>query len=358
VDRNFEAAIGVLEGSLLVLALLLLTETPQLAEGAMRNACFVLMAAFAISIASTAQTSPSTSQTPPPQTARQAVIEMFMGKSPDAFLKHLPSVASQALVRKGENPATSMVQKISMLGQQLAAQGHVQTFDEGPTLLLSEQEEGKKKVKTEVVVERDSLMGESDEIELSIHVYNDGEPEFLPIVPRLIFTLTQENNIWRLTEATLAAHVPLTDPDYLKGVRRKEDESEENMASARVNTIAAAEIRYASTQADHGYSCKLTELFARTVAAEHSDQISETENSGLGLDESSGYRISLTGCSGNPSSKFQVLAVPTDSDAGMKTFCADETGMVRFEMNGKGTSCLTRGQVLYQAATVSTVEAD
>lgn len=178
----------------------------------MRNVCFVLIAAFAIGIPSTAQTQASISQASPPQTARQALIEMFMGKSPDAFLKHLPSVASQALVRKGENPATSMVQKISMLGQQLAAQGHVQTFDEGPTLLLSEQEEGKKKVKTEVVVERDSLMGESDEIELSIHVYNDGEPEFLPVVPRLIFTLTQENNIWRLTEATLATHVPLTAP--------------------------------------------------------------------------------------------------------------------------------------------------
>lgn len=319
----------------------------------MRNVPFVLIATFAIGIPSSAQT-----QTPPPQTARQALIEMFLGKSPDAFMKHLPSVASRTLIRKGESSATSMVQKISMVGQQLTAQGHVQTFDEGPMLLVSEQEEGKRKVKTEVIIERDSLMGESDEIELSIHVYNDGEPEFLPVIPRLIFTLTQEKDIWRLTEATLAAHVPLTDPDYLKGVRRKEDEFEENMASSRVNMIAAAETRYASSQTDHGYSCNLTQLFGKTVATEHSDQISEAENPGPGLDESSGYRISLTGCSGNPASRFQVLAVPTDSDAGMKTFCADETGVVRFELKGKGTSCLTRGQVLYQAAAVSTVEAD
>src|ERR1700674_218489 len=177
----------------------------------MRKIFFVLLAAFAAIIPSHAQTP---AQPPaPPQTARQALIEMFMGKSPDAFVKHLPSVATHALMRKGENPETSVVQKISMIGRQFAAQGHVETFDEGPTLLVSEQEEGKQKVKTEVMIERDNLMGENDEIEVSIHVYRDGEPEFLPVVPRLIFTMTQEKEIWRLTEATLAAHVPLTDPE-------------------------------------------------------------------------------------------------------------------------------------------------
>ena len=195
----------------------------------MRNVVLILFATLTANVAAQSQAPPQ-KQTPPPQTARQALIEMFMGKGPDSFVKHLPKVASQALIRKGENPETSMVQKISMIGYQIAAQGHVETFDEGPMLLVSEQEEGKEKVKTEVTVERDNLMGESDEIEVSIHMYRDGQPEFLPVVPRLIFSMTQENEVWRLTEATLAAHVPLTDPDYLKGVRKKEDESNENMA--------------------------------------------------------------------------------------------------------------------------------
>jgi hypothetical protein len=317
----------------------------------MRNICFVLIAAFAIGIPSTAQTQASTSQTPPPQTARQALIEMFTGKSPDAFMKHLPSVTTQALVRKGESPATSMVQKISMIGQQLTAQGHVQTFDEGATLLVSEQEEGKRRVKTEVIIERDNLMGESDEIELSIHVYNDGEPEFLPVIPRLIFTLTLEKDIWRLTEATVAAHVPLTDPEYLKGVRKKEDESEENMASSRVSMIVSAETAYAAKHPGQGYTCKLADLFRSQVSTIPADGQAAEYNSGLLDGEFAGYHVTLSGCEGSPAAKFQVTAVPAQSDAGMKTFCADESGSVRFMVSGKGAACLSRGQVFNQSTT-------
>ena len=44
----------------------------------------------------------------------------------------------------------------------------------------------------EVAVEGDSLMGEQDEIELSVHDYKkDGQEQAIPVVLRLIFTLTQ-----------------------------------------------------------------------------------------------------------------------------------------------------------------------
>ncbi len=309
----------------------------------MRNICFVLLVALAASFSSQAQRQ---TPPPPPQTARQALIEMFLSKSPDAFVKHLPRVTSQALIRKGENLQTSVVQKISMIGQQLTAQGRTETFDVGPTLLVSEQDEGKEKVKTEVIVEHDYLMGETDEIEVSIHVYRDGEPEFLPVVPRLIFSMTQEKEIWRLTEATLAAHVPLTDPDYLKGVRKKEDEADENMASARVSMIALAEAGYASQHPDRGFSCNLTELFGKGDPAGTADQPPEDNTAGFAGSESNGYHFSLTGCDGSPASKFQITAVPVESDSGMKIFCADESGTVRFEVNGKGSACLSRGQAL------------
>jgi len=319
----------------------------------MRNVGLILLAALIANVAAHSQ-SQAQKQTlpPPPQTARQALIEMFMGKNPDSFTKHLPAVASQTLIRKGENPETSVVQKISMIGHQFAAQGHVETFDEGPTLLVSEQEEGKEKVKTEVIVERDNLMGESDEIEVSIHIYRDGQPEFLPVIPRLIFTMTEEKEVWRLTEATLAAHVPLTDADYLKGVRKKEDESNENMASGRIRVIVSAEGRYAAKHPDRGYSCNLTALFENAEAGDSADQ-ARAENAPVVSDETSGYHFSLAGCSGNPAAKFQITAVPIETDAGMKTFCADESGTVRFEVNGKSSSCLRRGQVLDQATTIS-----
>ena len=220
----------------------------------------------------------------------------------------------------------------------------LETFDAGATLLVSEQDEGKEKVKTEVIVERDNLIGENDEIELSIHVYRDGQPEFLPVIPDLIFSMTQEKEVWRLTEATLALHVPLTDPAYLKGVRKKEDELSETMASARVNMIASTEASYLSRHPDRGYSCSLTDLFGKadTAGTQPAPDYAPT----FAGDESSGYHFSLSGCDGSPASKFQVTAVPIESDSGMKAFCADESGTVRFDAKGKGDACLSRGQVL------------
>jgi hypothetical protein len=318
----------------------------------MRNVGLILLAALTANVAAHTQTQVQ-KQTPPqpPQTARQALIEMFMGKNPDSFAKHLPTVASQALMRKGESPETSVVQKISMIGHQIAGLGHVETFDEGPMLLVSEQEEGKEKVKTEVIVERDNLMGESDEIEVSIHMYRDGQPEFLPVVPRLIFTMTQENEVWRLTEATLAAHVPLTDPDYLKGVRKKEDESNESMASNRVSMIVAAEKGYLTKHPDQGYTCKLADLFQQQASAIPADGQAVEYNAGLLDGEFAGYHVALSGCEGSPASKFQVTAVPVASDAGMKTYCADESGSMRFMVDGRAAACLSRGQVLNQGTT-------
>jgi hypothetical protein len=324
----------------------------------MRSVCFVVIAAFASCIPSTAQAQASTSQAPPPQTARQALIEMFTGKSPDAFVKHLPAVASQALLHNGEMPGNSMVQRISMIGRQWTTQEHLQVFDEGPTLLVSEQEEGQQKVKTEVNVERDNFMGENDEIEVSIHVYRDGMEEFLPVVPRLIFSMTQEKEIWKLTEATLAAHVPLTDPDYLTGVRKEEDKAIEGTASARIRMIAAAEAQFASSHPDRGYSCNLTELFGKSDNADGSDQPAEYSAAGFATDNSSGYHFSLTGCDGTPASRFRATAVPAEADSGMKAFCADESGKVRFEASGKGSSCLTRGQPLNPGTENTTVQLD
>jgi hypothetical protein len=317
------------------------------AEDTMRSICFVLLVAFAASISAQAQ-APTP---PPPQTARQALIEMFLGKNPDAFAKHLPAVASQALIRKGEAPETSIVTQISMIGRQMVAQGeHIETFDQGSTLLVSEQNEGTEKVKVEVIVEHDSLMGENDEIEVSIHLYRDGQPEFLPVIPRLIFSMTQEKEIWKLTEATLAAHVPLTDPDYLKGVRKKQDEANENMAGMRVNMIATAERGYTSAHPDRGYTCNLSALLGQGDAANLPAQAPAGNTPDIAGDESNGYHFALTGCNGNPASKFQVTATPTESDSGMKAFCADESGTVRFDASGKGGACLSRGQVLNPAA--------
>lgn len=290
----------------------------------------------------------SQAQTPTPatqpQTARQALVEMFLGKTPDAFKKHLPQMASKALIHQGDDPATSIVLKISMIVRQMTAQAHVETFDEGPTLLVAEEQEGKQTLRTEVVIEQDSLAGENDEIEVSIHIYRDGQTEFLPVIPRINFSLTEEDDTWRLAEITLAAHVPLTDPDYLKGVRKQQNEANETAASMQVRNLATTEMQFAAQHPERGYSCNLADLAFNPDPGDAAAQSAGVS----AVNESAGYHFAVSGCAGTPAAKFQITAVPLEPDAGMKTFCVDESGKLRFDAKGEGASCLSQGQAIDQ----------
>ncbi len=302
--------------------------------------CLVWIFTITFGIELVAQTASPTPPQTPPQSARQALIEMFLGKGANDFVKHLPDEARRTLIRKDETERTSVVLRISTIGRQLAAEsaGHLETFDEGPTLLVTEPTPGHEKI--EAIVEHDSLLGEEDEIELSFHYYKDGQLQSLPVVPRLTFTLKQEKEVWRLTEVTAAAHIPLTDPDYLKELRREQNEANEGAAQNRVNNIAQAETNYATQHPDIGYTCTMANLFPQQQNADGG--VSPfAEDAGA---ESNGYRFAVTGCVGTPSSKFRVSAVPTDADAGQKTFCSDPSGTLKFATDGKSSTCFSEGQ--------------
>jgi hypothetical protein len=281
-----------------------------------------------------------TGSTPPPQSARQALLEMLFGKGEDDFQKHLPDDARKTLIRKGETPETSTILRISTMSRQMLSQGKkVETFETGPIFLSSEMSEHER---VECAVERDSLMGEADEIQISVHYYKDQELQPLPIVPDLVFTLKQEKEIWRLTEITAAAHIPLTDPDYLKGLRKQQDEETESQARNRIIAIASGETGYLGKHPELGYSCSLLTLFARDPGANPAEN--GAYDPGGGSDEWYGYRFTLSGCEGSPPSKYRIIAVPNDSDAGLKTFCSDESGSMKFVAGGKTSNCWSRGK--------------
>jgi hypothetical protein len=296
---------------------------------------------------------PLAAQTQPalPQTARQAVIEMFLGDGTDAFAKHLPDSARKLLPQNGEAPYASPLYRISTLGRQMARGEHVETFDSGPTILISQQNQGQDKV--EVAVEHDSLAGDTDEIELSVHVYHDGREQSLSVIPRLTFTLKQEKDIWRLIDFTAAARVPLTDPDYLRGLRQQLQEANESAAQMRVNSIASAESGYSEQHPDRGYTCSMPTLFAPrpvdTSSEDNPDPPQVFYDPGQGNSEWSGYRFAVTGCEGSPGSKYQITAVPVDSDAGTKTFCADESGTMKSVKGSRISACFSRGEVVSSA---------
>lgn len=313
----------------------------------MRTSLIMLFAAIGAGLPLRAQT-----QTPPPQTARQALIEMFLGNGTDAFSKHLPDAARKLLPHNGDEPYASTVFRISTFGRQMVLRGErMETFDAGPAILISEQNQGADKI--EVAVEHDSLAGETDEIELSVHFYHDGRPQWISVIPRLIFVLKQEEDIWRLIEVTALERVPLIDPDYLRGLRQQQQEAYESAAQMRINSIATAETGYAAKHPDRGYTCALPALFTQEPDDNSSDDNPEEPqvyyDPGQGSSEWSGYRFALTGCEGSPASKYQITAVPVDSDAGTKTFCADESGTMKSVRGGKISACFSRGEVVSSA---------
>jgi len=303
----------------------------------MRPVCSILLLALAGNLSLSAQSVTP----PPPQSARQALLEMFFGKGENDFQKHLPEDARQTLIHKGETPETSTILRISTIGRQMTGQSqHFEIFETGPVLLSGVVNEHEK---FEINVDRDSLIGEADEIELSVHYYKDAQLQALPVVPDLIFTLKQEKEIWRLTEITAAAHIPLTDPDYLKGLRKQQDEETESQAKNRIAAIAGAEAGYMGRHPELGFSCSLSTLFAPEPGANPGEN-GAVYDPGQGNSEWYGYQFTLGGCEGTPPTKFRITAIPADPDEGLKTFCSDESGTVKFLAAGKTSNCFSRGK--------------
>ncbi len=152
-----------------------------------------------------------------PQTARQALIEMFFSKTPGTLIKHLPVVTRAALEKSG---ALASLQQYSTMATQLQTQGqNVQTFETGSVLLSGENPKTGDKV--EITVENDALRGDQDDIEVSFQTYKNGVAKKGPFMPQITFSMKQEAEIWTLNEISVTIHLPLADPDFLKAITEK-----------------------------------------------------------------------------------------------------------------------------------------
>ena len=178
-----------------------------------------------------------TQQGPPPQTARQALLEMLFSKSPKAFEKHMPEHVLEAFNKADSGWANKFMSPLSALQRQATMEGqHLETFEAGPLLLTGESMQGNHQERIEIAVERDDLSGEDDQIELSLHIYKDGLPDRLPIVPNLILDMKQEKDIWRVSQITVAVHVPLSDPDYVEGIAEDMRKTHQRMVRVQAHS--------------------------------------------------------------------------------------------------------------------------
>ena len=294
-----------------------------------------------------------------PLTARQALLEMFFSKTPGTFVKHLPVATREALEKSG---ALANLQQYSLLVGQLQTQGqNVQTFETGSVLLTAE--DPKTGQKADITVENDSLRGDQDDIEITFHAYKDGKEQLSPFMPQMVFSMKQENQIWKLNEITFTIHVPLADPDFLKAITEKmkprvasaggtlvarPEVSASTSAGtdaavlAAMRTILTAETTYAATYPRVGFTCTLSDLdgFGGGEPNEHQAMLI---NSGLASGKRFGFVFTLSGCGPAPSASFHLSAVPNANTYGRKAFCADQAGAIRSSDDASPANCFSAG---------------
>src|SRR5438552_5720280 len=200
----------------------------------------------------------------PPQTARQAVLEMLFSKDPKAVQKHIPENARKIFTETDSGLLNMLSAQLSMFQREAVNnRGHIETFDAGPLLFTSENPESVRPQRIEIVVDRDDLSGDEDQIELSLRTYKNGILDHLPVVPSLILDMKQEKDIWRLGQITLAIHVPLSDPDYVKGIADEMHKTRQRMAEfGAIMSLQSLETAEVSRQkkSTGSYTCNLADL--------------------------------------------------------------------------------------------------
>ncbi len=322
-----------------------------------RNMCLVILVT---ALSATAQ--------PAPQTARQALLEMFFSKTPGTFEKHLPRATRAALPRMGTTSGIPFLYGFSMLTSQMATRGQqLQTFEAGSTLLHFEDPQTHSKF--EITVERDDLRGDEDQIDLSFHSSKNGETQTAGAKLGLTFIMKQEASIWRLNEISLTVGVSLTDPEFLQALATKLKPgisegtpgrpatsadpnammmiaANESAAVAAVRTFNTAEISYNATFPARGFTCTLADLGGMGSGGGMNEHQAMLIDPRLASGKKNGYVFALTGCNGAPATNYSITAEPANPSAGTRAFCSDESAVIHFSADGKAESCLHAGTPL------------
>ena len=114
----------------------------------------------------------------------------------------------------------------------------------------------------------------------------------------------------------------------------------EATAMNSIRTLNLAEVTYAETKHHAGYTCALSDLSSAGLLAPQ-----------LASGARSGYVLALENCTadapGGPNVKYQVVAYPmTKNQTGVRAFCSDESGVIKFDVNGSPQACLESGSAL------------
>ena len=115
----------------------------------------------------------------------------------------------------------------------------------------------------------------------------------------------------------------------------------ESSAIASMRTLNNAEMAYPESHPDRGYACALSDLAEDRLI-----------NNSLARGRNAGYAIDLMQCSpgdqGGANVKYRVWAHPLVSNqTGVRSFCSDESLVMKANSTGSPSHCLESGTVLH-----------
>lgn len=280
----------------------------------------------------------------PPQTPRQALIEMISGGQEGA-MKHLTVEMQKSLKGNGEFAAFDQIK---------AASSEFQVFETGPVLLAAD--DPKNHGKFEVHVDSDDLSGDTDNIDISFHQFRDGVETDVPyaaLLSRFTVGLKQQQNVWRLNEISINIKVPVGDPKLLEkfgngmpgmiggklgaSASGKPEKPRDMAPREAIQMLGMTESMFARTHPEIGFTCTLADL-AKPNMLNLDPRIFSGE-------PYRGYKFSLSGCQEKPSGSFHLIAEPVLPAPKAKAFCTDATNNIRSSDDGSGSSCLSSGKL-------------
>lgn len=302
--------------------------------------------AVLVLLASAALCAQTQAPAPPPQTPRQALLEMINGGH-EGVTKHLTVEMQKSLKGNGEFAAFDQIK---------AASSDIQIFETGPVLLAVD--EPKSHEKFEVHVDSDDLSGDTDNIDISFHQFRDGVETDVPyatMLSRFTVGMKKQENIWRLNELSINIKVPVGDPKLLEKFGNgmgtgmfggkvggatasgKPENPRDMDPKEAIELVGMTESMFARTHPEIGFTCTLADL-AKPNLLKVDPRIFSGE-------PYRGYKFTLSGCQEKPSGSFRLVAEPVSPTPKAKAFCTDATANIRSSDDGLGSSCLASGKL-------------
>lgn len=277
------------------------------------------------------------------QTPRQALIEMFSGRDPKVFERHLPKVMQARLAALAPEARGRFMSNPTELPTAMGRKNDIRWFEAGPILLLMQDPNSR----LELRIEKENMQGDRDDFELSMQFamsgksYGDGNDS------RLLLTMQKEDGIWKLSEVGFFLKMKL-DGTFIEAFAKQMGTAVRASGETTLTASTTTPSRRMSAQ-DLNPSESVALLSLRQMLAAQTQYRASNPDAGFACDtaalsvqEVGDYRTMIVGCKGTPVANYKITLTPVGMGIkGRRAFCADETGVVRYSDDGRGITCLS-----------------